>query len=156
MDRGTCHRAPDFRGKAEFTAGLKLAYYGGAIVAESLLDAKARLPLEEADRLFDREMLLHVKMLGVLSAPLGSPEDAADFLKLALDYETRKAELQLEREKFEHQRAQDIRTHDLEMLQLRSIRGEDDLPSASHAGASIEKPVHATSRCPLNTHESAA
>lgn len=143
-------------GNVEFAAALKLAHYGGEIVAKSLLDAKSRLPLEEANRLFDREMLLHVKLIGVLHAPLGSPEAAADFLKLALEYETKKAKLQLERQKFEHRCAQDVRAHELEMLRLATVSGDDKPSSAPPVETAIEPSTDAVPGRPLDVHESAA
>jgi hypothetical protein len=83
-------------------AKLKLAYFGGPIMARAILDARVRLPVEESDRLFDREILLHVKMQEALEAPLEEGE-RIEFLKLYLQYDINRRRLELDKKKFAHQ-----------------------------------------------------
>lgn len=94
---------PEIRaGAFDLAAKLKLAFFGGPIMARAILDARVRLPFEESDRLFDREILLHVKMQEALEAPLEETE-RIEFLRLCLQYDINRRRLELDKKMFTHQ-----------------------------------------------------
>ena len=105
---------PEIRaGVFDLAAKLKLAFFGGPIMARAILDARVRLPFEESKRLFDREILLHVKMQEALEAPLEDGE-RIEFLKLYLQYDINRRRLELDKKKFAHQCEQAGRREELE------------------------------------------
>ena len=55
-------------GSPDFAAKLKVAYFGGPNVARAVLEAGTQLPVTEAQRLLDRETLLHLKFQGCMAA----------------------------------------------------------------------------------------
>lgn len=110
-----CHVIiPEIRARAfDLAAKLKLAFFGGPIMARAILDARVRLPFEESKRLFDREILLHLKMQEALEAPLEEGE-RIEFLKLYLQYDINRRRLELDKKKFAHQCEQAGRREELE------------------------------------------
>jgi hypothetical protein len=61
-----------------------------------------RAPFEEAGRLFDREVLLQLKLQEALEAPLGEGERLG-FLRLYFQYDLSRRRLDLEKQKYAHQ-----------------------------------------------------
>jgi hypothetical protein len=91
---------PEMKSEAwDVAAKLRLAYFGGPVVARAILDARVRLPFDEAERLFDREVLLHLKLQEALEAPLADRE-RMEFVKFYLDYEIKRQRLELDKRKF--------------------------------------------------------
>jgi hypothetical protein len=99
-----CHVIiPEMRaGAFDLAAKLKLAFFGGPVMARAILDARVRAPFEEAGRLFDREVLLQLKLQEALEAPLGEGERLG-FLRLYFQYDLSRRRLDLEKQKFAHQ-----------------------------------------------------
>ena len=100
-------------GAFDLTAKLKLAYFGGSIVARAILDSRVRQPTKAADRIFDREVLLHLKFQEAMEAPLDERE-RLKYLELYLRYDISRRQLKLDKEKFAHQCAQDKRQEESE------------------------------------------
>lgn len=90
-------------GAWDASAKFRLAYYGGPVMARAILDARVRVPFDGADRLFDREVLLHVKLQ---EAPLGDRE-RMEFLKFYLDFDIKRQRLELDKKKFAYKCEQD-------------------------------------------------
>jgi len=90
----------------DVVAKLRLAYFGGPVMARAILDARARLPFDGAEQLFDREVLLHVKLQEALEAPLSDGEQM-EYLKLYMDYEIKRQRLELDKKKFAHECGRD-------------------------------------------------
>ena len=82
-------------GTVDLASKLKLAYFGGPVIARAILEARVRVPGEEAARLFGREVLLQLKAQEALEAPLGEGE-RIEFLKLYLQYDVERQRLDLE------------------------------------------------------------
>lgn len=94
---------PEIRaGAFDLAAKLKLAFFGGPVMARAILDARIRLPFEESKRLFDREILLHVKMQEALEAPLEETE-RIELVKLYLQYDINRRRLDLDKKKFAYE-----------------------------------------------------
>ncbi len=95
--------APEVKsGSTETAVKMKLAYHGGAMVTRDLLNAHDHLPLNEAERLVDQKLLLHAKLLAALEFDLDD-STAAEFIKNYLDYDLARRNIELEREKFQHE-----------------------------------------------------
>jgi hypothetical protein len=86
-------------GSKELAAKLKLAHFGGPVVARALLDGQEKLPLEEAQQIIDQELQLHAKLQAALEFDLDA-QSAERYLKVYLDYDLQRKKLQFEREKF--------------------------------------------------------
>jgi hypothetical protein len=99
-----CHVIiPEMKSEAwDVAAKMRLAYFGGPGMAKAILDARLRLPFEEAGRLFDREVLLHVKLQEALEAPLTNGE-RMEFLKFYMDFEIKRQRLELDKRKFAYE-----------------------------------------------------
>lgn len=97
-----CHIfVPEARfGSKELAAKMKLAHYGGLVVARALLDGKDKLPLEEAQQIIDQELQLHAKLQAALEFDMDA-QSAGQFLKVFLEYDLQRKKLQFEREKFQ-------------------------------------------------------
>jgi hypothetical protein len=89
-------------GAFDMAAKLRVAFFGGPVMARAILDARVRLPDNDADRLFDREVLLQLKLQEALEAPLGDGE-RTEFLKLVLQYDINRRRLELDRKKFAYE-----------------------------------------------------
>lgn len=97
-----CHIfVPEARfGSKERSAKMKLAQYGGPLVARALLDGQEKLPLEEAQQIIDQNVQLHAKLQAALECDLDA-QSAEQFLKVYLEYDLQRRKLQLEHEKFQ-------------------------------------------------------
>ena len=87
-------------GRMQRAAKMKLAVHGGPALIRALLDAEENLPLDEAQRLVDQELLLHGKLQAALEFDLDT-KSAAKFLQCFLRYDLARQKLQLQREKFQ-------------------------------------------------------
>ncbi len=83
-------------------AKMQIAYHGGPAATCDLLDAEADVPLEEALRLADQQILLHAKFKAALAFKLDAAS-AGDFVKCYLEYDLRRRQLELEREAFQRE-----------------------------------------------------
>ena len=103
-----CHVIiPEMKSEAwDVVAKMRLAYFGGPGMAQAILDARLRLPFEEAGRLFDRQVLLHVKLQEALEAPLTNGE-RMEFLKFYMDFEIKRQRLELDKRKFAYECTRD-------------------------------------------------
>jgi hypothetical protein len=99
-----CHVIiPEMKSEAwDVAAKMRLAYFGGPGMAQAILDARLRLPFEEAGRLFDRQVLLHVKLQEALEAPLTNGE-RMEFLRFYMDFEIKRQRLELDKKKFAYE-----------------------------------------------------
>ena len=73
-------------GSKELAAKMKLAHYGGPVAARALLDGQEKLPLDEAQRIVDQELLLHAKLQAALEFDLDA-QSAERFLKVFFEYD---------------------------------------------------------------------
>jgi len=89
-------------GNVDTAARMRMAFAGGYIVARCLLDAFDGMPLEEAQRMLDLEVLLQCKVKAALELDLDVSQ-SAEFLKMYFDYDLSRRELDLERDKFKVQ-----------------------------------------------------
>ena len=89
-------------GSKELAARMKVAFYGGPVLAHALLDAGDNLPINDAQRLVDQETLLHSKLQAALAFDLDT-KSAEEFLKIYLEYDLQVKQLQFEREKFQYE-----------------------------------------------------
>ncbi len=61
---------------------MRLAFLGGPMMAQAIVDSPERVPPLEADRLVDQSTLLHVKLQEALAVPLRSDASTLKFLKI--------------------------------------------------------------------------
>ena len=86
-------------GSKELAAKMKIAHYGGLVVARALLDGHEKLPLDAAQQIIDQDLQLHAKLQVALQFDLDA-RSAQEFLKVFLDYDLQRKKLEFEREKF--------------------------------------------------------
>ncbi len=86
---------------ADFGAKMRLAFFGGPVVTQAMLQANEDLPFTEAQRLGDQELLLHAKLQAATEYQV-TPANSQKFLEMYLDYDIRRKKIDLEREKFRH------------------------------------------------------
>jgi hypothetical protein len=86
-------------GAADLATQLKFAFFGGPAAARAILDARIGVPPQEAQRLFDRDLLLHVKAQAALEMPLEDGQQL-EFLTLFLKYDLDQKRLELDQRKF--------------------------------------------------------
>ncbi|MAF66325.1 MAG: hypothetical protein CMJ84_11800 [Planctomycetes bacterium] len=134
----TCHVfMPAMKGgDMDLAAKMKIAFFGGPVMARAMLDARDHLPIDDAKRLVDQEVLLHGKLQAALEFRL-SEATAPQFLKTFLNYDLARQKLEFAREKFQHKCEVAQRQHEAE---LRSEQRHDDdqenwLPPVPHAEA---------------------
>jgi hypothetical protein len=96
-------------GNTDLAAHLRMAYFGGPLVAQTIVDASERLPVVEADRLYDQSLLLHMKAQQATAVPLRGEKNVVKFLQLFLEYKYKTAKLDLACEKFRHRCEQELR-----------------------------------------------
>jgi hypothetical protein len=117
--------AEERAGKVDLAARLWCAYFGGPLVAQLILDADDRLPIDEANRLFDQSIQLHLKVKEAMAIPLRSEESLLEFTRLYLDYRCRIARLELDREKLRHRCEQDLRRQEVAKQPVDSANGRE-------------------------------
>jgi hypothetical protein len=86
-------------GSKELAAKMKIAHYGGPVVARALLDGHEKLPLDEAQQIIDQDLQLHAKLQVALQFDLDA-RSAQEFLKVFFEYDLQRKKLEFEREKF--------------------------------------------------------
>lgn len=89
-------------GDPDLGARMKIAFHRGRAGARSVLDAHDDLPMEEAQRLMDQEILLHSKVQAALQFEL-TEENSLEYLKLFTSYDIARKKLEFEREKFQYE-----------------------------------------------------
>lgn len=82
-------------GKFELAARLKLALAAGPVAVRAVLKGDSRIPLEEAERLFERRLKLDLKADAACEMALTCPREATRFLKLYLGMHAERQRLQL-------------------------------------------------------------
>lgn len=99
----TCHVfMPAVKGgDMDLAAKMKLAFFGGPVMASAVLDAQDNLPIDDAQRLVDQEVLLHGKLQAALEFRLNETT-APQFLETYLNYDLARQKLEFAREKFRH------------------------------------------------------
>lgn len=109
-------------GDMDLAAKMKIAFYGGPVMTRAMLDARDHLPIDDAKRLVDQEVLLHGKLQAALEFRL-SEATAPQFLKTFLNYDLARQKLEFAREKFQHKCEVAQRQYGAE---LRSKQPHDD------------------------------
>ena len=105
------------REEFDFAARLRIAFFGGPVVAKLLIESGDKLPAAEAERLLHRELFLHAKLQACIEAPLSMPKERSQFVQICLDHVHRTNELELERAKFREACEEHRRAHELALLQ---------------------------------------
>lgn len=100
-------------GDVDLAVNMRLAFFGGPVMARVVLDARHNLPAEDAQRLVDQQMLLHGKLQAALDFSLNEGT-CSQFIKLFLDYDLAKRRLEFAREKFQHKCELSRRQHEAE------------------------------------------
>lgn len=111
-------RPAQLNGNGTFAAKLKAVYAGGPVVARALLDGETRISTVPGERLFDREMQLHLREDEALQVPLDSPRHALRFLKLSWRYQTECQRLELDKQKFAAACRENQRKHAIRLLRV--------------------------------------
>ncbi len=104
-------------GQEELAARMKLAIVLGPRAVRALLDADAGAVLDEADRLFQRQIRLHAKFEQALAAPLDSQRAKLTYLKLYIWLRQEEKRLGLARQKLAQHCAQAEQKHELSQFQ---------------------------------------
>ena len=86
----------------DLAARMKIAFHRGPVGARAVLDAHDDLPMKEAQRLVDQEILLHSKAQAALEFEL-TEENSLKYLKLFTSYDIARKKLEFEREKFRYE-----------------------------------------------------
>jgi len=86
-------------GNNQLAAQLTLALTGGVDAARALLDAESRVPMDEGQRLFDRQVKLSVKFEQAIAMPLASSADSLRFLKFSMQVQLQQRRLELDQQK---------------------------------------------------------
>jgi len=89
-------------GNPDLAARMKIAFHRGPVGARAVLDAHDDLPMKEAQRLVNQEMLLHSKAQAALELEL-TEENSLKYLKLFTSYDIARKKLEFEREQFRYE-----------------------------------------------------
>jgi hypothetical protein len=89
-------------GDPDLAARMRIAFHRGPAGARAVLDAHDDLPMKEAQRLVDQEILLHSKAQAALEFEL-TEENSLKYLKLFTSYDIARKRLEFEREKFRYE-----------------------------------------------------
>lgn len=118
----TCHVfMPAVKGgDMELAAKMKVAFFGGPVMANAVLDAQDNLPFDEAQRLVDKEVLLHGKLQAALEFRLNETT-APQFLKTYLNYDLARQKLAFAQEKFKHRCEVTQRKHEDELQSKQQV-----------------------------------
>jgi len=109
-------------GDVDLATKMKIAFFGGPVMALVVLDAGNNLPFGDAQRLVDQEVLLQGKLQAAIEFRL-SEATAPQFLKTYLNYNLARQKLDFAREKFQHKCELEQRKHETE---TRSKQQSDD------------------------------
>jgi hypothetical protein len=111
-------RPEEMAGNVGLVARLRMAYFGGPLVAQTIVDVSDRLPFAKAQQLFDQSIMLQMKVQEALSMPLDNGRDALELTKLYFEYRLEDKKLDLQTEEFRHQCEQDIQRQRLAEQQM--------------------------------------
>lgn len=92
--------------RPDLASRMKLAICAGPVAVRALLDAESGMPFDEADRLFQRHVKLHVKFDYAVNMPLESEKAKLAFLKLYSHLQIQEKRITLAREKLTQRCAQ--------------------------------------------------
>lgn len=109
-------RAESMSGAYDVAIKYRMAFYGGPVIAQAILDA--RVPLDEVERIDNQKSLLYMKAIEALEIPLKDSKSALQLLKITVDYTCNMKKLELADEKFRHKCEQDIRKIELAKRRL--------------------------------------
>ena len=111
---------PEFKAKHFELAGkYRQAYYGGAKVAEWILDGGKGIAGDSTEQLEEQRQLLQMKCLAALEMPLTNSQEAVEFLKINLEFQHKMKRLEFDEEKLRTQVEQERRKHELAELRHR-------------------------------------
>jgi len=113
-------------GSAKCTVQYRAAYWGGPLIASSILDVEERVPLDEVQRIADQEMLLQLKLRQALEFPLDDARSNLQFMKMYFDCEHREKKLDMAKDRFRHQCEQDIRKHEIADARLAAAAAREE------------------------------
>lgn len=128
-------------GDPDLAARMKIAFHRGRAGARAVLDARDDLPMEEAQRLMDQEILLHSKVQAALQFEL-TEENSLEYLKLFTSYDIARKKLEFEREKFRYECELAGLTRDTEAASdIKDEKGDaEDQHDDAPGDASSERP----------------
>ena len=129
-------------GNTELASQLRLAIIGGRVVARALLDAESRMPMDEGQRLFDRQLKLQLKLEQAVSAPIDTNRDKLKFLKLDLDLRLRQKKLDLQRQKFVVRCEEAARRHKVAMSRREAAAQREQQRAAERAQKAEARAQH--------------
>jgi len=94
------------RENGQLASKMKAATAGGPIVARAILDLESRVPVTAAEKLFDRQLALHLKLDAALELPLSTNREKMFFIKLYAQLQWQEKRLKLTERKLEKQCAE--------------------------------------------------
>lgn len=105
-------------GNPALAARMRVALAGGPLVVAMLLDAEAGLPLDDAARLDDQRMRLHLMTDEALHMPLGSSQEAFAYVEMRAHLMVAEQRLELAERKFSQRCVEAARKFELDKLRL--------------------------------------
>ena len=104
-------------GRADLAARLRMVCAVGPLGAQVILRADTRLPIDESQRLFERQLKLHLKFDAAMELTLDTPKNQIFFLRRHMALMQEEKRLELAREKLEKKCVEAINRHKLSMIQ---------------------------------------
>lgn len=105
-------------GNFQLASHLRLALGGGPAAVRAIFSCQATLPLEEADRLYQRQIKLALKFEQALEIPLTTEENNLKFLKMYLHHQHETERLNIASRKLEQRCDAQRDRHELAKLRL--------------------------------------
>ncbi len=105
-------------GRDSLAARLKLVASAGPSAARAVLDADGRVPLDAAERLFDRRLKLHLKFDAAVAMPLKTDRQKMSFLRMYTDLTLRERRLCLEERELQERCLEALRKHERAKVRL--------------------------------------
>ncbi len=105
-------------GNFQLANNLRLALGGGPAAVRAILSCQATLPLDEADRLYQRQIRLALKFEQALEIPLTTEENNLKFLKMYMHHQCETERLKVASRKLEQQCDAHRDRHELAKLRL--------------------------------------
>ena len=99
----------EHEGNTDLATHLRLAFFGGPLVAQTIVDAPERLPAVEVERLRNQSLMLYAKAMKALAVPLRGSKSVLAYLKMYMDWRCKSQKIELAREKFRHRCEQELR-----------------------------------------------
>jgi hypothetical protein len=100
-------------GHVDLAVKYRHAFWGGAKIAEWILETGKGILGDSVQQIAEQEQLLHLKCLAALEMRLTSSKETLQFLRVSLDHQHRSKRLELEKEKFRSRAEQEIRNFKL-------------------------------------------